>query len=304
MAQVQRLLPELWKERKRGWLTANAYNRAGGVAGAFERAFAQFHAELGLRDIKPVNTLVRSLTYFDRNLRLQADFADWQDLATIPDLAEIDATALRDRMAERHFIDLHRGSPSTSEEERTRVGLVFPNPAAYGKDYETAPDPDFLLWRRRLAGQLAGWRQNNKGADFLLTGRALAEAEDNATENHGLLTDAERELIASSVQLRGIKEDQERKAELARRETEELRRAREEAVAERDRAQAAQVLAEDRRRHANEAVRSSRLLLAVAIVFAIIAGILAAKFYWELEELRDPPLPSSPRLTLLFDDRP
>jgi hypothetical protein len=286
MAQVQRLLPELWKERKRGWLTANAYNRAGGVAGAFERAFAQFHAELGLRDIKPVNTLVRSLTYFDRNLRLQADFADWQDLATIPDLAEIDATALRDRMAERHFIDLHRGSPSTSEEERTRVGLVFPNPAAYGKDYETAPDPDFLLWRRRLAGQLAGWRQNNKGADFLLTGRALAEAEDHATESHGLLTNAERELIASSVKLRGIKEDQDRETELARRETEELRKAREEAVAERDRARAALSLAEDQGRNAKVAIRIVWLLLVITIIFGIIAATFAAKFYLELEELR------------------
>lgn len=286
VAQVQRLLPELWKERKRGWLTTTAYNRSGGVAGAFERAFAEFRAGLEPEEKQAADTLLRSLTYFDRNLRLQADFADWQDLATIPDLAAVDAVALRDSLAGRHFIDLHRGSPSTSEKERTRVGLVFPNPGAYGKDFETAPDPEFLLWRRRLAGQLAGWRQNNKEEGYLVTGRALAEAEDHATENHGLLTDAERELITSSVQLRGIKEDQDREAELARRETQELREARESAIEERDRAIAAQEAAEVQRRRADAAVRMNKRWLAIWILVAIMAGILAARFYREAEELR------------------
>jgi hypothetical protein len=270
MAQVQRLLPELWKERKRGWLTANAYNRAGGVAGAFKRAFAEFRAALAPEEKKAAETLLRSLTYFDRNLRLQADFADWQDLATIPDLAEVDATALRDKIAERHFVDLHRGTPSTSEEERTRVGLVFPNPAAYGKDYETAPDPDFLLWRRRLAGQLAGWRQNGKGLDYLLTGLALFEAEDFVQKNPTLLTAAERELIASSVELRRTKDKEQRDAELAKRENQELREAKEEALAERDRALAAQKIADEHRAAAEKAVRRAKRYLYGLITLSVI----------------------------------
>ncbi len=294
VAQVQRILPRLWQERKRGWLTTSAYNQLGGVAGSFERNLAEARDGLLARKKKAIDTLLRSLVYYDRNLRLNCDTADWRDLATIPDLAAVDAIALRDRLADRHLIELHRSSPSTAEKERTRIGLVFPTPESYGKVVELVPDPTFALWRRRFAGQLQGWQQNERSPDFLLKGAALVEAEDQAQRFPSLLTQAERDLITASAiyeraEAQGIRD---REAELARRETESLKQAKETALLERDHAWAAQEKAEEQRQLATTARQRSVLLLKAlagfaALLVSVVVLLVASRR--SLEESRSAP---------------
>ncbi len=111
--------------KERGWLTTTAYNQAGGVgapSNAASRSSARRcrtpNARRSTPWCAPSSTTTATCTCC-------SDVADWRELATIPDLAAVDAVALRDGLADRHLIELHRGSPSTSEKERARVGLVF-----------------------------------------------------------------------------------------------------------------------------------------------------------------------------------
>jgi WD40 repeat protein len=236
VAQIQRLLPSLWAERRRGWLTNKAIEQAGGVAGALHRALRELRAALDPAETATLRALVCHLVDLDPSLRLTTRSCAWRDVRTLPALAP-DPVALRDRLAERHLLELWRMDPVQNDPGGAWCALAIGKTDAYDSDGRLA-DAEFLLPRRRLAALVANWDQSTHDEDALLTGGALSEAENFCARYGDQLTGKERQFIAASLTLREDRAAQARQRESERFETEQIRVAKEEAERERDRAEA------------------------------------------------------------------
>jgi WD40 repeat protein len=258
---VQLAAHELWGRRRRGWLTNNAYDAMGGIAGAFERRLKAFLDRAGPTDSAPALELLVNLVRFDPQLRLIAEPRDWTALANIPALAERDAIALRDRLVQQRLIDLWHNS----EDGSLVCGLAQP---IAGPTIENAAreDPEFILWRQRFDSFVHGYVLHGRRGAEILSGEALGEAERFYRTRFHRLSAEMRHLIEAALQARDAREADERRLELERFETERI-------AAERDRAEAARQLAT---RVARRAQWISRTLAAVLVLllFAILLSVV------------------------------
>lgn len=245
VAELARALPMLWDGRRRGWLTAATLESQGGIHGLFGRAWAAFVASLSPQERDAAHGMVRVLSRLDGTMRWTSSPGDWSMLVTVPVVGEVDAVALRDRMAGQHLIDLwcapsdqttpDDGPPALPRGEPL-VALVHELPSLYGAEHATPFDPSFLLWRSQFASYVNSWQRAGRISAALLPEQALAEAELQRDRHPSLLSEPERSLIEQSRALRLAQEraDAERneieaatKAEsvLARQKSdEELRR--------------------------------------------------------------------------------
>ncbi|WP_300449819.1 TIR domain-containing protein [Accumulibacter sp.] len=280
VAHVQRLLPSLWAERRRGWLTNKALAQAGGVAGALRRALQELRSTLDPTQSAALRALVCHLLDLDPSLRLTPRWCAWRDLRTLPALAP-DPVALRDRLAERHLLELWRLGPLQNDPGGAWCALASGSADAYESD-EFLADAEFLLWRRRLAALVASWDPARHDEEALLTGGALSEAEDFAASHGAQLTARESDFIAASLALREERAAQIRQRESERLETERIRAAIEEAERERDRA-----LAESRRADAMAATARQRARWAIGLMLlSVLAFGLVIWFYGESSRQR------------------
>lgn len=249
VAQIARVLPLLWEERRRGWLTSKAYDLAGGVRGVFERDVAQTLQSMtaGQRDAAEV--LIRSLGRFDTTLQLTAEPGLWASLQTIEALNAADARSVRDRLAEKHLIDVWRQPPQAGAigqqspaaqqasplwpEGDVTVALVHGAPRFYGKAYALSPDPAFTLWRRLFGAYVFSWQHEGRSPAAVVTGGVLAEAESHAQRQPRWLSEPERSLIEVSVKAREQAAEQAHVSELERHKSQETRRALEQIEAQR-----------------------------------------------------------------------
>lgn len=225
IAQIQRALAVLWPERRRGWLTNKCLDAVGHLGGLFERHLAQVRSQLSPQHAAAAGVLFKHLVLVNPQLRLVSAPRHWDDLAQVPDLAPIDALALRDRLASAGLIDLRL--ESTPAGEQVRLALVRQNPAVYvgGQEVDDLP---FLVWRSELWTALQRWRNGAEADDLLLRGSALAEAQEWIEKRRHELTGLESRFIDGSVQ-----SEQQRRDALERERGERLKAAEERAEAER-----------------------------------------------------------------------
>jgi WD40 repeat protein len=225
VAQIARVLPDIWAERRRGWLTARAYESTGGVRGVFERVASEFCAGLDTKQSRALAVLVRALTQIDATLQLSVEPGHWHALATIPTLDAADAVALRDRLAERHLIDLWRTqrtditTTSIAKDEQAglvTVSLLHGSPRSYGTAFTGQADAAFLLWRRAFASYVRSWENAHRTNDAVISGPPLHEAEAYAARVGDELTEAERGLITAAIAVRERLASEARAAELQR----------------------------------------------------------------------------------------
>lgn len=225
ITQIARVLPHLWSERTRGWLTLRAHDIAGGVRGCFEASFQKWLASLQGEQRAGSECLVRTLSNLDAGAQLVAEPTAWAPLATIPLLERTDALRLREQMAARGLIELWRADfagsgPSAAVPLRgdAWVRLLFGNPKAYGPPFSEPLQPEFIFWRRRFASHVSSWEVSGRARAAVVAGPLLAEAQQYLEAHRDELTEAEHALIQVSLEAADEVSERERartKAELA-----------------------------------------------------------------------------------------
>ncbi|MET0657409.1 MAG: TIR domain-containing protein [Steroidobacteraceae bacterium] len=276
VAQVQEALATIWPERKRGWLTNTSLDTAGHLGGIVTRR----HLDV-LGQFKPQERAA-ACVLFGRLVGLSTSYAivpapqPWRIVSTLPALAEVDAVALRDRLARSGVIDLFRAEALEfgKGSSETMIALTRPNPSPYLELDGAQPDMRFLLWRDPTYAQAVRWKA---GADTLLRGSALVEAEECLTIHERELTEWERAFITVSREAREqelARERQRQAAELAVREERE-----------RERREAAERLAAEQgvrlklEQASSARLRRGRLwLLGLLVVSAVLAAAASTMF--------------------------
>jgi MinD-like ATPase involved in chromosome partitioning or flagellar assembly len=205
MAQIARVLPLLWQERRRGWVTTRAYESNGGLRGVFERAVTEAYAGLSKSQRPAFDALIWSMTQFDAAMQLTSAPARWQPMASIAEIGREDAVALRDQMAERHLIDLWRppnaasNTPGEPARGDVTIALVHGSARYYGPRYTQPPDAAFLLWRGTFCPLAYRWEAAGRDRSALLSGAALSEGRDYVERHPDLLSAPEREFLGASI---------------------------------------------------------------------------------------------------------
>ncbi len=235
VAQIQRLLPQLWQERRRGWLTNKAFDSADGVVGKASQSAAEFRTSLTAVEAEALRHLVRRFVELDDAWQISTVERSWHSLASLSGLEKVDAVSLRDRLAGWHLLDFPRSGSIANEPAGFGCALPMGITVALAPDLTNLSEQDklFLLWRRRFATLVLAWVSSNRREDDLLTGSALADAEHNAAEHGNELDALDQEFIAVSQSARTVAEQREEQIRQERLETEALREARDAAEAAR-----------------------------------------------------------------------
>jgi WD40 repeat protein len=231
---LEHTLDLLWRKRRGRWLTWDAYQEVGGVAGAL-----RYHADRVIEGLSPkerdvARRLFMRLIWLEEGAGTMAgrrvQKAMLVEQASDPEVEE----RVLQRLADERLIVV-RG-----ERERATAELVHDSlPLHWGQLRQwVQEDQAFVLWRQRLLVALAEWERTGRDKDTLLRRARLAEAERWLGERPDDLSRAAHEFIQASRE--------EEKDELARRreEAERYRILFEEAEGQRRNAVARQLAAQ------------------------------------------------------------
>jgi hypothetical protein len=210
--QMQLALAAIWPLRQRGWLTNKNLDDVGHLGGVFQKHITQALGTLSPEKKRGAEAMFKSLVTLDNALKLVPMPQYWKTLATVPALVHADPVVLRDTLATLGLIDLRRVAVLTVlpgdtgmpyRETDVKIDLVRPNAMAYFGGGEVIPDVRFFMWRGGQFGtDLGRWIESRRSRDRLLTGTALAEAQDWLGLRSIELSTPEREFINASVALR------------------------------------------------------------------------------------------------------
>jgi len=184
---LQLVLPTLWQERRRGWLTNHAYDRLGTVNGAVRRRKDAFYATLSLEDRRRATLFMSNLVSLDSSLALVPDQCAWRRLGTIPALGP-DVSSLRDRLVDQRLVvAAHRGNDLYCALAASDAGACL-DPGDI--------NAEFMLWRQRFSTFLQPWRT----ARSLIHEPSLGEAQRWLDLMRDELSEDERSLIEASAE--------------------------------------------------------------------------------------------------------
>jgi len=201
-------LTELWERRRGGWLSHQAYEDIGRVAGAIGETAEREYGKLAAQS---QGDLVRRV--FLRLVRPGEETEDTRQRATLQELAvwpEDEAavhavvTALADARLVTTGRDEATGQPAV---EVAHEALIRGWPRL--REW-VDQDRAFLLWRQRLKAVLEEWERLKRDEGALLHGALLGEAEQWLAQRGDDLNPEERAFIQASVAAR----EQERQREL------------------------------------------------------------------------------------------
>ncbi|MGQ0801353.1 MAG: KGGVGR-motif variant AAA ATPase [Pseudomarimonas sp.] len=217
IAHIQNLLATIWPERKRGWLTNRSLDASGHpdrlVAAHFLRVFGELEPDL----LAASQALILRLVTLSGRRELMPSKQDWEQVATMPLLASVDAVRLRDRLIAEGFFDVYREEKAEGERERSsalQIALARPCAVAYFDETKTEINLKYLLWRDALAAQIRLWREGQD--DALLRSAGLIEAETWLESHPEWMTEVERQFLQLSLTARA--ERSRKKQELIARE--------------------------------------------------------------------------------------
>jgi hypothetical protein len=189
---VESLLTRLWQEREGGYLTTEAYARAGGVTGAVtrtaERAIAEYtgpaHEDL-------LRRLFTSLARTDRD--------GFSRRAVAHDQLPAAAHPLVDRLVRDRLLVLGQGVDGNPIVELAHQALIdhWPRLRAW-----LAADLEFLHWRDQLDQQILRWELSGRRRDLLFHGTLLADAQRRAADRGEDLSRAQREFVEAGRRAR------------------------------------------------------------------------------------------------------
>lgn len=276
VAQIQEALATIWPERKRGWLTNTSLDAAGHLGGIVIRRHLAMLARLAPQERAAARVLFGRLVVLSTSYAIVPAPQPWRIVNTLPSLAGIDALALRDRLVCNGVIDLFRAEALEfgNGSSATMIALTRPNPSPYLELDGAHPDLRFLLWRDPTYAQAVRWKA---GADALLHGSALTEAEEWLSTHERELTAWERDFIKVSTEAREqelAREHDRQAAEIAAREERE-----------RERRQAAEALAAEQgerlgfEQATNARLRRGRLWLQGLVVVSAALAIVAIMLF-------------------------
>ncbi|MDN5913685.1 MAG: trypsin-like peptidase domain-containing protein [Pseudonocardia sp.] len=180
---IQELLVQLWHRRDGGTLTWDAYQDAGGVAGALARHADRAAAAVavGPEPDRELDTLLARLVAVDRDGRAARRGVRYRDLPA-PQRALVTPLA-----AYRLVTVTGQGDDAVVETAHQSLAEHWPRMRRVIDD-----DRDFLAWRTELDAARQRWLATGRDDDALLRGVALAEAgrrQDRAGELTGEQTD-------------------------------------------------------------------------------------------------------------------
>ncbi|MFC3999525.1 trypsin-like peptidase domain-containing protein [Nocardiopsis sediminis] len=195
---VESLLTLLWERREGGSVTAEAYQRIGGVSGAVtrsaEEAIAAYSATGDRARLRRLFTLLArpdddpsgaddhpEARFARRRIRLDGLPTPLRRLA-------------QDLAASRLLV-IGRGVDGAPTAELAHQALIDHWPRLRGWLTE---DLGFLRWRDRLDQQLARWERAGRAPDLLLRGASLTEARRRLSARPGDHTAAHRSYIGAS----------------------------------------------------------------------------------------------------------
>jgi WD40 repeat protein len=253
---LEHTLDLLWRKRRGRWLTWDAYQEIGGVAGALRYHADRVIEELSPRERDVARRLFMRLVWLDESAGTMAGRRVQKGVlvaqASDPGMEE----RVLQQLADERLIVV-RG-----EWEGATVELVHDTLPLHWTLLQqwVQEDRAFVLWRQRLLVTVAEWEHAGHDQDILFRGARLAEAERWLVERSDDLTPAAQTFIQAS--------QEEAKDELARQreEAERYRVLFEEAERQRRNALARQLAAQA------ELMRTSRAdLLPCSVLLAVEA---------------------------------
>jgi hypothetical protein len=199
LMQLQLALVALWQERRRGWLSNQALDTQGHVAGPYRRHVAP---ALDNRLLAAAwHAMRRAFTLRDSTGRTWLRSLRWSQLSTLPTLSGPAGVVLRDGLVAAGMLDLYRDSTVAPEGgEVLMVAAAGKALSDYGADTLDETHAALAEWRARLTAGAELWRRSQV-PDALLSGPALTEAESHL---QGELLAEEREYIQASVAARTV----------------------------------------------------------------------------------------------------
>ncbi|MBB6091188.1 hypothetical protein HNQ60_000034 [Povalibacter uvarum] len=186
---LQLVLPQLWKERRRGWLTNHAYDQLGTINGVVRQRKDAFYETLSPADRRRSTIFFANLVSLDSRLTLVPGQCGWRRLGTIPALGP-DASSLRDRLAAQRLI------VATADEDDLYCSLAASDASTCLRSSDI--NAEFMLWRQRFASFVNSWQT----ARAPIAEPALGEAQRWLNLWREELSEDERALIEASAESR------------------------------------------------------------------------------------------------------
>jgi flagellar biosynthesis GTPase FlhF len=203
LALMQGLLQELWIRRRNGWLTNQAFDELGGIAGVAARRAEALYQRLDEPDREAMRHLMLGLVRIGpggehgrRRMPLSALIPSDMDAGTA---AGAGYRALAERLVEEHLLIARATDSGHRAVEPAHDGLITDWPRLWNWLQENR---EFLQWRDRLADAANAWDQAGRPGNMLLRGGDLARARDWREERAADLSALQETYIQRSTQRR------------------------------------------------------------------------------------------------------
>ncbi len=262
---LEQALYELWRARRGPWLTQDAYDASGGVAGALNRRADLVYTNLTAEQQAIARKLLERLITLGEGVEDTRQRTSRKALY----LSGVDSTQVDAVLQTLSGPDARLVVADGDTVEVAHEALI-----QRWNTLRTWLDEDRAALRvqRRLTEAAKEWDENKRDESYLFEGARLAEAEEWAAIHTGDLNPQEREFLDASLALRD-REAAEREA-ARQRELETAQKLTAEAEARR---KAETQRADDQARSAQN-LRRRNQWLAAALAVALLAGILAIWF--------------------------
>ena len=206
-------LDSLWTSQENGRFAHEAYDAIGKVDGALARYADAVFAELGPGEQEQARHI------FIQLVQPGEGTGATRRLATRDELGE-EVWPLVQRLADSRLLVTGRDAAGRETVEVVHEALIR------GWDWLRGwleEDRAFRIWQEQLRAALRGWLAHQRDESALLRGVTLATAEEWLRQRPDDLSAAERDYIATSLDLRRQREDERERAQVER---EHLRRTR------------------------------------------------------------------------------
>ncbi len=193
---LQHALDLLWRKRRGRWITWEAYDEIGQVAGALRYQADRVVGSLSGEEQAAARRLLTRLVWIEEG----AATAIAGRRVSKDHLVEENALQERvlQRLADERLVQVRGGDGrATAELIHDSLPLHWERLKAW-----VSEDREFLLWRQRLHADLAEWERTGRDEGTLLRGAPFVEAERWADERRDDLSPEEKELVTASAALR------------------------------------------------------------------------------------------------------
>ena len=200
---LQALLFRLWRDRREGWLTNDAYSRVGGLSGVLAAQAEDSFGALPPREQAALQWMIVRLVRIGRSRKEDScRRRAFEEL--LPAGVTLESEPGQPYVAAGKALVDAGLLTSSNEDGRRMLEPAHDSLIRVWKRLGAWLDEDraFLLWRDQLGMQALDWRGKGGHPELLLRGVSLVEAETWLSERGTDLNDDERALIEASLESR------------------------------------------------------------------------------------------------------